>query len=531
MKRKYSFGKRAAFAYFFVALLMFICGARLVAVNLKGYGYTAAQQGRFSQTIYTHRGTIFDRSLKPLTNIEGNITASVAATPQSIIALRDLLPESKYLSALERLESGKPILLELQSRISAAGITYFDTYKRYSGLAPHIIGYLNGSGNGETGIEADWESLLASDEKTTISYSCDAYGRALGGITPTIDGAENKAAGSGIALTIDYDVQQIIEEETADLGCGAAVVLSPKGGEILAIHSFPAFNQNDPSASLSASDSPFLNRALQGYNAGSVFKTCIAAAALKMGLENSEYVCEGKMEVDGKEFVCNKASGHGAMSLSTALAHSCNVYFYSLALSIPADKLYETAEKMGISREIKLSESIKTSGNNLPSAKELNYAKAAIANFAIGQGDIMVSPLNLAAAYSAIANGGTYYPPKLIAGIVEQGKLSPTLPQQGEQILSPEACEAIKAALALTIREGTGQGAQPEYSTAAGKTATAQTGWKKGGQSVLISWFAGFFPADNPEYVIVVMKEGGTSGSRDCAPIFKKIADRIDLLG
>lgn len=531
LRKNNSYIFRVGSVYLAVALLFFVCGARLVQVNIDNPQPASANQGRYSLNVYRHSGTVFDRKLNPLTNIPGGITALCVATPQAVTSLKSALGEQDFQSALERMNGGKPILLEINTQLIANGITNIKTHRRYSGLAPHIIGYLDGSGHGKTGILADWDSELYSEDKTTATYQTDALGRVLAGIEPIIDGQENSAILSGVALTIDRDIQQIVQEETAELGSGAAVVLQVGTGKILAIHSLPFFDQDDPASALDKPDSPFMNKALSGYNVGSVFKSVVAAAALESGIPSeTRFTCNGSLDVGGVNFVCNRAEGHGEMDMSSALAHSCNVYFYNLALMTDATQLIETAKKLGLGDGFALSRSITNSAGTLPFAETLSQSPAAVANFAIGQGDVMLSPLSIAAAYATIANGGIYMRPSLIEGTVLSQKLISAEPSESHQVLHPDTCKKLMEALNLAVTDGTGTKAQPKYSAAAGKTATAQTGWEKDGRSVLISWFAGIFPAESPEYVIVVTKEDGTSGSNDCAPIFKRIADRLQLL-
>lgn len=527
-KKSYSFHRRVILAFLAVCIMLFIGSAQLLKVNMGQYSQAAAAQGQYILTLPQHRGTVFDRNLTPLTNLPNGYTAAVCPTPQSITLLQSVLSREEYSQAAERLKNGKPILINISDRISADGITLFENRRGYSGLAPHIIGYTDASNHGKTGIEAAWDSLLYSESATQLQYSCDALGRVLPGVEPQIINQTNSVYANGVVLTLDSKIQRIVEEETENMGCGAAVVLNPQSGEILALHSFPAFSQTNPAASLSAPDSPFLNRALKNYNAGSVFKSFVAAAALEEGFNPaSVFNCSGHLNLEGKNFVCNKSSGHGDLTLNSALAHSCNVYFYNLALETRPEKLISTAERFGFSQSIFLSRGLTSDNGILPSASKLSQSGAAVANYAIGQGDIMISPLNLAAAYAAIANGGTYNTPYLVSGTCENGKFNPSVPKTGEQVLSAFACNEIKAALEKAVLEGTGISAKPENCTAAGKTATAQTGWVKNGKKILISWFAGYFPAEKPEYVVVLLKEDGTSGSADCAPVFKRIADRI----
>ncbi len=530
-KKKYSFALRTAAAYFVVAVLFFICGARIIAINLKGYSAVAAAQGQYKLSIYRHRGTIFDRNMDPITNVPGQVTAAVVATPQSLTALGNTLPRGEFEAAVQRLNSGRPILLQLDKKIVAGGITLFDTYQRYSGLAPHIIGYLDSEGHGKAGIEAAWDSLLYSNVSTEIIYNCDALGQALAGVAPTVANTQNSAVKNGVMLTLDNGIQRIVQEETADMGSGAAVVLEVATGNVLAMHSFPAFDPEDPAADLGRTDSPFLNRALCNYNAGSVFKSCVAAAAIENGTDiGTTFTCTGSIDVAGVNFVCNKSGGHGEMDLKSALAHSCNVYFYELALSLPREVLCSAAQKMGFAAGIDLANGIVSDSPTLPSEATLTLSPAAVANFAIGQGEVMVSPINLAAAYATIAADGIFRTPTLIAGVVNNGTVTPTVSAHGERVISETTCATLKEALITAVAEGTGTAATLKYCSSAGKTATAQTGWLKDGRQVIISWFAGFFPAESPKYVIVIMKEDGKSGSSDCAPIFKSIADRIYLL-
>lgn len=522
------YGTRCAGVFFAVLLMLFIGGAGIIRVNLSGYTQTAESQGKIELTVYKHRGTIFDRNFRPLTNIPGELTAAVVASPQALTSLREQLSAPQFENLLERFSTDKPVLLSLSEPIYNDGITLFETYTRYSGLAAHIVGYTDNDMHGVSGIEASFESLLYSDDSTKISYTGNAAGGVLMGVSPTVTGGENRAVKDGVILTLDKRIQQIVEEETMGLGTGAAIVMDVENGDILALHSLPVFSQSDPAASLNSNSSPFLNRALSSYNAGSVFKSCIAVAALENGV-GSEHIfnCNGSLQIGGLTFVCNRSSGHGNVDFNTAVAKSCNIYFYKLALMTDPQALYSTAISMGMDGEISLCSGISSSNCVLPSAKLLADSEAAVANFAIGQGDVMVTPLALAAAYNSIASGGIYYTPRLIYGILQNNSLSPSSFSTGKRIMSEDTAFTLKEALCQAVIEGTGTSAAPDNCTAAGKTATAQTGWIKEDTRVLQSWFAGFFPVEEPKYTVVILKENGTSGSADCAPVFRAIAQRI----
>ena len=148
------------------------------------------------------------------------------------------------------------------------------------------------------------------------------------------------------------------------------------------------------------------------------------------------------------------------------------------------------------------------------------------AQCAIGQGAITTTPLQVAVATSAIAMRGKYYKPRLVANGNTQGEHLRTLPWKREHI------ETVVEGMEMTVRAGTGQTMQVDGIRVAGKTGTAESGvYGEDGKELLRTWFAGFFPAGNPRYVVVVMNENGVGGNRDCAPVFREIAQKLFALG
>lgn len=525
-------GIRCIMCFFFVVLLMFISVLRIYQITALDYHETAKAQSSFSLEVAKHRGTIFDCNLAPIVGNSSKYIAAVPPTPTAAVGLRKLLPDDTQLQqALQRLEGGKPILVDVPASLEVDGIEIFSVPNRYQNDQPaaHIIGYLDSSGHGTAGVEAAYDDILYSPENLTIRYFIDAWGRILPGAEPEIGGITG-STNSGIALTIDLRIQDIVERAAENLETGAVIVLEVGTGKIRALASRPSYNPNAISESLNDPLSPLFNRALAPYDVGSVFKPLIAAAAIEKGISpNYQYLCTGSIDIGGSTFKCHNESGHGMVNMKSALTVSCNTYFYNLAMLTGADALHGMATALGFGQQRIIGRNIVAEKGNLTSLQTLKTQPAALANFAIGQGDLLLSPVALASLYEAIANGGVYHSPTIIEGRVEAGKLLPAAEKPAyTKIMKESTARILKDCLINVVENGTGQRAKPENFGAGGKTATAQTGW--GGTNSVHGWFNGFFPADNPKYVVIVLAENGISGSYSCAPIFKEIADNINKL-
>lgn len=197
-------------------------------------------------------------------------------------ALRQGLSAEQFEEIYPLLQSGRPVLLPSDFPISGEGITALQVPQRYSAdqLAPHIIGYINGEGRGICGIESGYEEQLTRwGGEITVRYTVNAWRQATGQAPEVTDPTDHTA---GIVLTLDKDLQTIVEREGAVLGRGAVVLLEAETGAIRAMASFPGYDVTDVAAALEAADSPLLNRATAAWNVGSIFKVCVAAAALEM---------------------------------------------------------------------------------------------------------------------------------------------------------------------------------------------------------------------------------------------------------
>ena len=477
------------------------------------------------------RGNIYDRNGKLLVNTETEILTGFIPSNESAVAVKKLKGTE---FAKETILKGyfTCFLTEENMLIAESeNIKNFNIYKRYpDNTALHILGYCNNEQVGVCGVEKYFnEEISALNGKLSVSYSADALGRML-----ISDGIEIRNdeyySPKGISLTIDKKIQTIVENAliNGNITKGAAVVLEAKTSAILACASAPTYERDNIEGYLNNEDSPFLNRALCAFPVGSVFKAITAAAAIESGVELKSYICSGSIEKSGNIFNCNKEDGHGKIDLTSALALSCNPYFIELSTQTDSENLLSMSKKFGFSKATDLGNGFLTDSGILPTSEELN-SNAAIGNFGFGQGKFTATPLQIAAAYAVFANEGTYNEPYLLSGEVNSnGAFLPKGHTRGKSILKKSTCKTISSALLETTLSGTGKGAYSSLFNACTKTATAQSGqYNENGTEIKYCWFVGYFPYENPEYVVCILKENGSSGGTDGAPVFKEISEKI----
>lgn len=477
------------------------------------------------------RGTVYDCNMKPLTNAEYKFTAIAKPTQKAASVLEKELDEKEFEEVKERILSGKPAVVTVSSKeCENSDIKVISTPRRYLPLACHLIGYTDYSGKGISGAEKSFDSVLTAAEKRYYArVETDAHGRVFLG--EEIGASDVFAPVSGVMLTIDRDIQEILEDalDSSGVGCAAAVVIDVNSGAIRACVSRPYYNQYDIASALNNPDSPLINRAFLPFSVGSVFKPVVAAAALESGIGTDfSYECTGSVSVNGVTFNCHKDEGHGKIDMKQAVANSCNTYFIALAQQVGAERIIETASAFGFGRETVFAHGMKSSAGNLPSAEEID-SLAALANISFGQGALTATPVQICAMYAAIANGGIYVEPYLAEGTVsEDGTVEKFVSDRaGKRIISQRTASILKEFLIAVIEEGSGSRAKAENIICGGKTATAQTGRTENGEEIYNAWFAGFFSAESPKYAIVILKENGGEGALSCAPVFKKAAENI----
>lgn len=526
--------KKAAVVCSVMFVFFAVVAVRIVSLNYGSYTSVSLSNSYKTIEISKVRGTVFDRSLKPFTNCSPLFTAAAKPTASALQQLKTVLDTSTLNTVYEQMQKGNPVTVEIPCMIDESdSIRVIEHYSSRSEdlLAQHVIGYTDSSGNGVSGIEKAFNTLLESSSKSVgVRFSVDATGKIMLGREMQI--YNNKfTQKSGIVLTLDKGIQKIAEKAADELSIdkGAIVVSEVKNGAVRACVSRPLYNPDRLSDGINSPDSPFINRAFMAYSVGSAFKPVVAAAALEQGQKITGVSnCTGSAAINGVTFRCHEENGHGYINMSQAITYSCNTFFINLALKCEKNKLIETAESFGFGRSVQFAPSLFASGGNLPSADELD-SKAAVANLSFGQGALLATPIQLAAVMACFANGGIYNEPYLIEGTIN-GDIGFT-PYMNEHIqnraISKKTADAICACLENVVINGTGKIAKSDLVTCAGKTATAQTGKSDSGGEIYNSWFVGYFPAENPQYAVAVLKENGGEGAVSCAPVFKEICEEM----
>ena len=428
-----------------------------------------------------------------------------------------------------------PFLLRVERDLYWQGVSCYPFARRYASapLCQQLIGYLDGEGHGAAGLEKALDKLLTgTGEHDVLLCAVTAQGQLRAGETPQYLRQDSKAVGA--QLTISRQMQRAAEAVAAEtMTSGCILVLDTASAAVRASVSMPGYDPDNLAASLDAPDSPFLNRVLECYTVGSVFKPVLAAAALEAGLA-PEYDCNGAVVVDGQIFRCAGGVPHGEVDLSAALAKSCNGYFIRLGQQLGAQALLQQAQALGFGRSIGLAEGLTAQSGALPGAEELTQS-GQLANFSFGQGSLLATPLQVAAMMNTIANGGVYRAPCLLDCALDETsgeELSAFARPQAERVLTEQTAAALRTMLEQTVVEGTAQDASGLPGGAAGKTGTAQTGqFTAEGKERKNLWFAGFYPAEDPQYTIVVLQDGQTQAAVSSAAVFAQLCTALHWLG
>lgn len=526
--------KRTVGVFAVVILLYSVVMLRLYALS-ENPGLVAAAQEQSSYTLEVSRtrGGIYDRNLVRLTDTVEENWLAVLPSDRSIQAVAQQVTGTARQQVLSQMEQRRPFLASVgQQKVYAPYVENVTRRARYEdpALAPHLLGYLDGEGEGVCGIEAAYNSLLQSaGERMTLTYRVDGMGRAMED-APQRQGSDQLPA-QGVVLTLDREIQQVVERATQDIDKGAAVVMDVQTGKILAAVSRPSFDPEDVAASLQDPDSPLYNRIFSAFNVGSTFKLAVAAAALEQGISPEFSVeCVGAVEVDGRVFYCSNRAGHQHTDLRRAIEQSCNPYFIALGQQVGGENILAMARALGFGQGVTLAQGMESAAGSLPDASQIAGLQG-LANFSFGQGSLTATPLQIAAMVSTFANGGTAVTPTLVRGTTTDGQtLEPVEPLAGRRVLSQETAAQIRECMIGVVTDGSGTPGNPSAGGAGGKTASAQTGIWEDGEEIVHAWFAGFFPAQEPRYAAVVLVEGGEYGGKIASPIFRQIADGVNLL-
>ena len=357
---------------------------------------------------------------------------------------------------------------------------------------------------GRSGIEKMFDSLLRGERGGT-QVEVDARGS-----HQRVLGQKESRPGHTVVLTIDSRLQQIASDRLGDRA-GSVVVLSPNTGEVLALTSKPTFDPDNPAPSLSRPDKPFLNRALAGlYAPGSVFKIITSIAALESGsiTPDDEYECLGSLTIGDREFHCWKEEGHGWVSFKNALAQSCNIYFGQIGMKTGEANLLAYALKAGLGV---------VTGVDLPGEKAGYIPRpgdsGGALNLSIGQGALLLTPIQMANLIATVANGGNIFRPEITRELRDrEGNTIETFDPaiQSYFFISETTLNTLKEGLLAVVNSGTGGAAQVPGISVAGKTGTAQTA-QRDLQLTTRGSFVCYAPAENPGLAMAVVLDSGAS--------------------
>ncbi|WP_321477686.1 penicillin-binding protein 2 [uncultured Paludibaculum sp.] len=569
---KFAAGKIAVFQYFAVGVFVFLAVGYwdLQVRNEEFYLEKAYQNQIKSLPIPAPRGKIIDR--------DGRVIVDNHSSYRLILS-RDNLREEHVmpiatglnldptdLAAKIRRFRRQPtyFTIPLKEELSADELTFVEAHKGADafpemeliksqfrvypgeGTAAHLLGYVGeineaelnsqewanhnpGDIIGKSGIERYYnEQLTGIDGQRQVRVDNRMNTREVLGITEAQPGKDLK-------LTIDLDLQ-VVAELAMQNKRGAVVAIDPRNGEILAFVSTPAPDPNHFVGHIDAKEwaalatdpyKPLFNRALAAQQApGSTFKPIMALAALESGVidENFTVNCAGGANWYGRWFTCHKKSGHGTMNLRSAIAQSCDVFFYAVGNKLGIDRIAEYAEMAGLGHRTGIDLPGEKEGT-VPSTKwkirtqrEKWYAGETI-SVSIGQGALTVTPLQLAHAIGGIATGGVWMRPHVVKE--ENGKPEKVEPARKASLNIDNVNQVIAGMYAVVNQGGTGGMAAIPGVELCGKTGTAQLASndllksRDMGEAFRDNgWFVGFAPRSAPEIVVAALYENGAHGDR-----------------
>lgn len=513
--------------------------------NSEFYTTKAVSQRLISNKIIYDRGLILDRNYIPLVQTSDVYYMVIFPKTINIELCRDKIKDNLDKAQLEyfnlKCKENKPFNIKLTTidykkikDFKTDGVSYVKANERYSmdSLAKHLIGYISSDGHGKAGIEKSYDKYLYSPNYYSVAMVGDSLRNMIPGIGYRAFSYNKSNNKNNIILTIDYHIQQVVEQQIDRSGVnGAAIVIDCNNGDILAMCSRPNFSQDFVEDYLSSEGSELINRAVCEFDCGSVFKIVTSSAIL----ENTEhgsiypYECTGSINVFGKEYRCSyeHGKGHGVVDLTHAFAYSCNTFFINHGLNVGGAEVLEYARKFGFGQKTLKDIDINESSGYL--VNENNLTPRETANLSIGQGKLLATPLQIANMANIIANDGIKKELRLVKGIENNGELLDISTRSTqERVISNITATKIRYMMEQVVNIGTGKKASlDELGGIAGKTGTAQTGWVQNDTTKVHAWFCGFYPIVKPKYAMVVFIDGGNSGGINAAPLFKNMAYEI----
>jgi len=454
------------------------------------------------------------------------------------------LSEEEYALLVDQLPPNSPVHVWTESA----------RYYPFGGLAAHVLGYVVNQEEslpveeaeendlmtfshygkvGKAGVERSFNSLLDGEIGQEV-WRVDPLGFQYERLS-----IERPKQGKDLHLSIDVAIQR-----AAEVGLegkvGAAVAINPKTGEILAMASSPSYNLNDLTPFIPSDvykridlEGGWLNRAIQGlYPPGSTFKPITAIAAFRReALEPDEVLfCGASYRVGNRNFPEHTPPGFGEIALPRALAVSSNVFFYQIGLRASIDWIADTSRLFGLDHPTGIELPFETSRMIVPTrewkkkTQGTSWFPGDTANTSIGQGYLLVTPLQMALVAAGIATGETGLQPTLIRREVGDAPLKELNPLP---LTTPEY-EAIVSGMVRAVEEGTARRTRFDDLTVAGKTGTAQV--YPEGRPLTLAWFIGFAPVEDPQIAVAIVVEGVSEsdqyhGGTTAAPVARDIFD------
>ncbi|MCL1872870.1 MAG: penicillin-binding protein 2 [Clostridiales bacterium] len=529
-----------------VFLLVFlVLAARLTWLDLvRSQSLTVMAQAQRSKKIdyYQYsRGDFFDCLGRRLTGIESTcltlFPGMINDEEKLALELAEALnmPQTAVLARIQSnlKQSSLPFILktnlsqkeaDLLREKQIPGVFLLPLAARYGPNLPavHLLGFASiespGVYRGRSGLEKHYDELLAGRVSPQAIALVDDRGRQIPGLgfslLPPAEDKEDLSA--NVYLTLNLDYQEILEQCLAPYS-GAAVLLDPENGDILALASSPKI---DPYLlEVPREGDAYINKAFALYPPASTFKVVLAMADLEMGNQApADFFCEGFLTLPGDRLLnCWDKKGHGREDLKWALANSCNPYFANLSLLLGGPAIRRYFNICGLDQQV-------VGGYPLPQRVYLDFndqVSGDIVNVAVGENGVQLSPLMVAQLYAIIANGGKRVFPRLLLRLEDSNGQVEYPIREPQRVIKEETAAYLSEALRLAVTGGTGHNLQDMTIKSSGKTGTSQ---HKG------VWFAGYSPAEAPRFVLVVYVENGGSGGREAAEVFRNTIERIALL-
>lgn len=584
-----------------VAVFVFLAGSFWFVQGVQADKYRGLSEANALREIEmpAKRGLIYDRTgkiladnqpayklqvdrvvMKPLLKtdkqrrqkLEAFLAQVLEMPPQELTARWDKeaakLPSTQPFPIAEELTMSQVAKIQAQS-VAFPEVNVVPVQRRnypYGTMAAHVLGFIGEVGDrelaqnqdleqgdliGKRGVELMYDQYLRGRDGAEF-WEYDADGRRLSEYVPA---RQTPTPGDNVILTVDFELQRRAEQYFVENEMvGAAVALDPRNGEVLAMVSSPAFNPNvyskrfTPEVWKTITSNPFkieLNRAIQGlYSPGSVFKIVMAMAGLSEGVvgPDTHFGCGGSGVFFGRRFRCWKKEGHGSVDVDRALMVSCDIYFYQTGSRLGVDKIKEYANKLTFG-EIS---HIDLDGERAGLVPSVEWARtkqnrkwypSETISVSIGQGPLIVTPLQVANMTAALANGGKVFQPHVVRyvdrvqkdGSYKRFRVPSKVIHEVE--LAPSAVKAVRQGLwnVVNAQGGTGSNARVAGLDVAGKTGSVQVIAYAGRIKATSlpfkfrdhAWFASFAPANNPQMVVVVFVEHGGAGGADAAPLAK----------